>query len=131
MKILVPIDGSEPSANALSVGIEMARAFDATLDVVHVTDQETEATEDIVETATERLREAGFDDDVEILFDDDADALGASTAVGKDILQLIDERGYDHVVMGSHGGGCVEELFVGSASETVLDEATIPVTVVP
>lgn len=131
MKILVPIDGSQPSVDALDVAIEMADGFDADLHVVHVTDTETAATDTIVETATETLRAAGFDIEPEVLVHADVDSIGSSTTVGKHLLELIDDRGYDHVVMGTHGGGRLESMIVGSASEIVLEEATIPVTIVP
>ncbi len=34
--ILVGIDGSKPSLQALDMGIEMAKKFDAKLDLIHV-----------------------------------------------------------------------------------------------
>lgn len=131
MKILVPIDGSEPSNRALDVAIDMATAMDATLDVVHVTDQETDATDQIISAAREKVDTAGVTSSVELLFDGDADAVGASGTVGEDILSLIEERTVDHIVIGSTGGGRIQSMFVGSASKTVLDGADIPVTVVP
>jgi len=131
MHILVPIDGSDPSADALAVGIEMALAFDADLDVIHVTDHETSATDNIVASAADRLDANGIDVDPEVLVYGDVDRVGGSTRVGEHLLGLIDDRGYDHVVMGTHGGGRIESMIVGSASETVLDGAEVPVTIVP
>ncbi|MFB6189019.1 MAG: universal stress protein, partial [Halapricum sp.] len=107
-----------------------AAAFDADLDVVHITDIDTEATEEVVANARDALEANGFDVEPEVLHYDDVDRLGSSTAIGHHLLDLIDERGYDHVVMGTHGGGAIESVILGSASETVLDGADIPVTVV-
>lgn len=130
MDILVPIDGSECSFRALDFAIEFAERFEAALHVVHVSDAETDATDEILSRARERLEEAGVDDDPEISTDVDLSFRPAET-VGKDILKLVAERGYDHVVMGHHGGGTVERAMLGSAANTVVNEEAVPVTIVP
>lgn len=130
MEILVPIDGSECSTRALDFAIEFARRFEATLHVVHITDEETDATNDILATARATLREAGVEDEPEISTDVDL-SFRPAERVGEDILALVDERGYDHVIMGHHGGGTVERAILGSAAHTVVEEESVPVTIVP
>jgi nucleotide-binding universal stress UspA family protein len=129
MAVLVPIDGSDCSVRALEFGVEFAERFDADLDVVHVTDHRTDATEKLVERANAVLAEAGMDQEVEIITD--MRKFRASERVGKQILHLVEEEGYEHVVMGHHGTGVMGRALLGSAAETVLEESEIPVTTVP
>jgi nucleotide-binding universal stress UspA family protein len=130
MELLVPIDGSECSHRALDFAIEFARRFEASLHVVHVSDAETDATDEILARAREQLAEAGIDDEPEVSTNVDL-AFRPAEQVGKDILELVEERGYDHVVMGHHGGSTVERAMLGSAAHTVVEEETVPVTIVP
>ena len=130
MDVLVPIDGSECSFRALDFGIELARRFEGSLHVVHISDSETDATDEIVERARQRLREEGIAGEPEVSTDVDL-AFRPAERVGEDILDLASERGYDHVVMGHHGNGTVERMMVGSAAHTVIEEESVPVTIVP
>ncbi|RBI63091.1 universal stress protein [halophilic archaeon] len=130
MKVLAPVDGSECSNRALRFATEFARRFEASLHVVHVTDEETDATETILQNAREILAEEGIDDDPELSTDVRLEFRPADR-VGRDILDLVAERGYDHVVMGHESSGAVERAILGSAAETVLRSEEVAVTVVP
>ncbi|UPV75714.1 universal stress protein [Halorussus limi] len=130
MEVLVPIDGSECSFRALDFAIEFVRRFEATLHVVHVSDTETDATEDILNRARERLDEAGIRDEPEVSTDVDL-AFRPAERIGEDILSLVAERGYDHVVMGHHGSGTLDRAILGSAAHTVVEEEAVAVTIVP
>jgi len=130
MEVLVPIDGSECSFRALDFAINFANRFEASLHVVHVSDSETDATEEILDRARERLDEAEIVDEPEVSTDVNL-AFRPAERVGKDILELVDERGYDHVVMGHHGSGTVDRMMLGSAAHTVVEEETVAVTIVP
>ena len=48
----------------------------------------------------------------------------------KAIVEHIEERPIDHVVMGSHGRTGVSRLILGSVAETVVRRSPVPVTVV-
>jgi nucleotide-binding universal stress UspA family protein len=130
MDILVPIDGSECSFRALDFAIEFARRFEGSLHVVHISDSETDATDEILERASGKLREEGVSDEPEVSTDVDL-AFRPAERVGKDILDLVSERGYDHVIMGHHGAGAVERMMLGSAAHTVIKKESVPVTIVP
>ena len=129
MDVLVPIDGSDCSTRALEFAVEFARCFDATLDVVHFSDVETDATDEICERAA-----AVIPDDIacdpRVITDVELDFRPAER-VGEDILELVDEGGYDHVIMGHHGSGTLDRAILGSAAEIVLRSEKVPVTVVP
>ena len=56
---------------------------------------------------------------------------GAFTA-GARVQGAITHPGYEHVIMGHHGGtGLLGRALLGSASQTVLEGADVPLTVVP
>jgi len=130
MDILAPIDGSDPSERALRFAAELARRFECSLHVVHITDSETDATDRIIERAGEILREEGIDEVPEISIDV---GLGFRSAdqVGRDIVAMVRSEGYDHVVMGHHGTGMIDRAILGSAAKTVVDANDVPVTIVP
>ncbi|WP_158058522.1 universal stress protein [Halorussus halophilus] len=130
MQILVPIDGSDCSFRALEFATEFARRYEASLHVVHITDAETDATDDIADRARELLAEAGIEDQPEVSTDVEL-TFRPANRVGEGILELVEERGYDHVVMGHHGSGAVERAILGSAAHTVIEEEAVPVTIVP
>jgi nucleotide-binding universal stress UspA family protein len=59
MTVLAPIDGSDCSVRGLEFACEFADRFDASLHVVHFSDAETDATEQLVEDARPMLADAG------------------------------------------------------------------------
>jgi len=130
MDVLVPIDGSECSFRALDFAIEFVRRFEGSLHVVHLSDSETDATDQILDRARQRLREEGVADEPEVSTDVNL-AFRPAERVGKDIVELVSERGYDHVIMGHHGDSAVERAILGSAAHTVVKEESVPVTIVP
>jgi nucleotide-binding universal stress UspA family protein len=130
MEFLVPVDDSDCSFRALSFGADMAARYDAGLHVVHFADEESDATDAVVERAERVLDARDVDADPEVSTDVDVDVRSGGR-VGSDILDLVDERGYDHVVMGHHGAGTLERAILGSAAETVLRAEKVPVTVIP
>lgn len=130
MDVLVPVDGSDTSERALRFAAEFSQRFDGTPHVVHFTDSETEATEQLTDRVREVLAEEGVTEDLEVSVDVGLD-LRPAERVGNDILELVEQRGYDHVIMGHHGQGAVQRTILGSAAETVLRASTVPVTVIP
>lgn len=131
MQILAPIDGSDCSFRALRFATELATRFDGTLHVVHITDVRGEGTRTLLDRAREILEEEGIDDDPEVVTDVRLENLRYANRVGKDILEIVEDHGYDHVVMGSHGSGAVARAVLGSAAETVVRAHQVPVTIVP
>lgn len=130
MKVLAPIDGSDCSFRALRFAVTFASRFEADLEVVHITDVETEATDQLLERARAILDETGVAEEPSISIDFDLSFRG-SNRIGRNILDIVEEDGYDHVVMGHHGSGRVERAILGSATETVLRSDEVPVTIIP
>ena len=130
-RILVPIDGTDVGFRALSFGTELATAFDASLDAVHITIEDGEAAAPVIDRAERILATTDAETALEVAPDLDLDFRPADR-LGRDILALVAERGYDHVVMGhEEPPGPVERALLGSAAETVLRSERVTLTVVP
>ncbi|WP_435155786.1 universal stress protein [Haladaptatus sp. DFWS20] len=130
MDVLVPIDGSENSFRALEFAVRFADGFDATLHVVHFSDEATEATDEILAHARAMLEEGGVETEPELATDIQLEFRPAER-VGENVLELVEENGYDHVIMGHHGSGTIERAILGSAAETIVRAEKVPVTIVP
>lgn len=129
--VLVPIDGSDVGFRALAFGMELASEFDARLDAVHVTTDRTGEMDSLVERAERLLDSNDVETSLEISPDLELDFRPANR-LGNDILDLVAERGYDHVVMGhQEPPGPFERAILGSAAETVLRSERVRLTVVP
>jgi len=137
--VLVPIDGSPQSDDALVHALE--EFADATITVLHVIDPIDAGystpvgmpggSEEWYENQQEQAQ-ALFEDAQEIA-DEYGVELDAATEMGRPartIVELADDEGFDHVVMGSHGRSGVSRILLGSVAETVVRRATVPVTVV-
>lgn len=131
MNVLVPVDGSDCSFRALEFATEFARRYEGTLHVVHITDYQGEGTDEIITQAAEIVTDAGLEDEPEIVTDRRMSDPRYANQVGKDILELVEEREYDHVIMGHHGTGRIGRAILGSAAETVLRATEVPSTIIP
>ncbi len=134
-EILVPIDGSEGSRNALMAAVELAQALDGRLTILEVVEEETTLSEvrDLVpagEDRTEYIARKRFEAVA------DAQSHGvpwtrrvAEGAPAKTICRIALELGTDLIVMGSRGLGAVDRALVGSVSDQVVHHAPCPVLV--
>ncbi|MDZ7849947.1 MAG: universal stress protein [Halodesulfurarchaeum sp.] len=130
-KILVPIDGTDVGFRALSFATELAAAFDASLDAIHITTEAGEDATAVLDRAERVLGTVDVETSLEVAPDLDLDFRPADR-LGEDILDLVAERGYDHVVMGhEEPPGPVERVILGSAPETILRSERVRLTVVP
>lgn len=137
-KILVPTDASDYSKRSLEIALELARKFQAEVEVFHVTytPQDywgytvtygaTVAQEDLNKNGQLALdlTVAGINTDGVVL----AKVLEAGHPVSK-ILEEIEKMKIDLVVMGSHGYGVVAGSVFGSVSQRILQKAPCPVLI--
>lgn len=131
MKVLVPFDASDVSDRALEFAAELVRRYEGTIHAVHVTDVQGPETEEILSSATEIIEAEGLDDDPELVTDAQSSGTRFANRVGEVIVEMANEEEYDHIVMGHHGDGTVDEFVLGSAAKTVADTSEMPVTIVP
>ena len=138
-EILVPVDGSEPSDEALAFAFErFPDARFVALTVVAPSDAwygsvEMDArtfekireaakkrAESVLADARERAEAAGVDLSTELVFGQPA----------RSVVSYAEEHAPDQIVMGSHGRDGVSRILLGSVAETVVRRSPVPVTVV-
>jgi nucleotide-binding universal stress UspA family protein len=139
--VLVATDFSEPSTVALEYGRELARTYEATLHVLHITEDlrwrfSADATpafpagaqEDFEAAARARLDALLTDEDRAQLY---ARAL-VQTAVNtpEAIVAYAKAETIDVVVMGTHGRSGFSHVLMGSVAERVVRLAPCPVLTV-
>lgn len=138
--ILVATDFSEPSIVALNYGRTLARAYDATLHVLHVV-------EDLVSfhggeigfaiADVARNIEAAAREDLDAaLTAQDREALKVHTTtlrapnVSHAITEYAKQHAVDLIVVGTHGRGAFQRFLIGSVAERVVRTAPCPVLTV-
>jgi nucleotide-binding universal stress UspA family protein len=141
-RVLVPIDFSATSEEALGYAKMVAERFDASLDLVHVFHDPLATAsvtadiysqppvglhDELVERARQQLIEC-VDGPAPWPFRSTADVVTGSPA--KAIVDYADAVQPDLIVMGTHGRGGVAHLLLGSVAERVIRTASCPVLTV-
>lgn len=145
-RILVALDGSEHAQHALNYAINIAAKFEAQVHILSVfhpltfpysTYPPTSATIQLMQQALDAQRQFQH----KILTQALSDArrqysqikLSKSLKEGRPadiIVQTAIDTQVDLIVIGSRGLGGVKQLFLGSVSDRVADEAPCPVLIV-
>ncbi|WP_265111653.1 universal stress protein [Halosolutus halophilus] len=136
--ILIPTDGSSTVPETLAHGLPIAATNDATVHALYVVDSRiTAAASDEMGSDLEQSLEAEGREAVAAVEDRAAaeglDAVGEvrEGTPSKAILEYADENGIDLIVIGTRGKSPREKVTsLGSVSERVVDNASIPVFVV-
>jgi nucleotide-binding universal stress UspA family protein len=140
--ILVPTDFSRPSEAALTYGRALARAFGATLHVVHVVDNVSaliygaeayslsipELQQEVEEAARKQLAEFSIDNDPSPV--PTWQRLVTSSTPAAAIADYAGREHIDLIVMGTNGRGGVAHMLLGSVAERVVRTAPCPVLTV-
>jgi nucleotide-binding universal stress UspA family protein len=140
-KILVPIDGSPTSLEAIDRAAALAKAFGGSVTAVYVIDPypftgvgadfaygqdqylsaaTTEANA-AVDDAKQRFAAAGVQAETHVI---------EAHSTWRGVLQAAEDAGADLIVMGSHGRRGLEKLVLGSVTQSVLARTTISTLVV-
>ena len=139
--ILVATDFSDASARALDYARELARAFKASVHVMHVLEDlaahawTTEVYvaalpgvhEEMEKQARERLEQIVTPEDRRDLATQTVLRLGSPFV---EIVRYAREANIDLVVMGTHGRGAIVHMLLGSVAERVVRKAHCPVLTV-
>ena len=135
-KILIPVDNSKHSDNAVSYGASLAEMSGGKITILHchrpvptglgepnfqkAIDDATRESYAILETKTALLKDRKVDYDEKII--------GGSTA--KSIKTVAETEGCDLIIMGSKDESDLEELVAGSVIHKVLHIAECPVMII-
>jgi nucleotide-binding universal stress UspA family protein len=129
MKIMVCYDGSNVSKEALRIGIEHARAFDAKLFVImsmmggrDVSREEFQRAEKEVEYAESIAKEEGISCESRLLV--------RGLDAGEDLVEYARENDVDEMIMGVRRRSKVGKLIFGSTAQYVVLKAPCPVVTV-
>ena len=139
--ILVPVDGSSTSRNAIQKALSLAEAFKSSVTVIYVIDPYafTGVGTDFSYGQAEYLFAATAEADLAInaarkVFEERGITVKSSVveghAVYRGILKTAEAINADLVVMGSHGRRGLEKLVLGSVTAQVLSHAHLSVLVV-
>ena len=135
--ILVPTDCAAASASALEVGVQMARAFDAKLTLMHVWELpiypymdfmlNSEIIAEVEDAASKGLAKALAELQQKL---PTARSQLKTGLPWQGILEAIDQLEVDLVVMGTHGRQGLSHLTLGSVAEKVVRLSKAPVLTV-
>jgi len=141
MELLVAIDFSDSSRNVLDYVTDLAIAVSGKIWLLHVAEPDPEFVgydvdppemRDVIarrfhkehqqiQDLSQEFRSKGLD----------CEALLIQGPTVETILRQSKKLSVDMVVVGSHGKGILRHLLVGSTSEGVLKQSSVPVLVVP
>jgi len=141
-KILVPVDGSEPSKHALATAMDSASKWDAELEILTVIppvtsllyaepvtivveefkEQLEKIHQKILQEATERVKEKHPELKIATKL--------RQGHVSTMILQESDKEDIDLIVMGSRGLSGLKCWFLGSVSRSVVEHCKKPILIV-
>ena len=139
--ILVPVDGSSASGQAIHKAQAIAEKFNSSVTLLYVIDPYafTGAGTDFSYGQSEYLSAATTEahnaiGDATRIFEEHGVSVKGAVAEGHTVyLSILDQAksaGADLIVMGSHGRRGLEKLVLGSVAAQVLSNAHLPVLVV-
>jgi nucleotide-binding universal stress UspA family protein len=139
--ILVPVDLSAITARTITYATQLARPMGAKLWLVHVAAPDPDfvgfepGPQYVRENRADELKKEHqeIQDRAEALRADGVDAEGllVQGATSATIIEEAARLKADLIVMGSHGHGALYKTFMGSVSQQVLGDSTIPVLIIP
>jgi nucleotide-binding universal stress UspA family protein len=145
--ILVPIDGSEHSNNALKFGLDLAEKYAAKLTLLSVAQPvvvtgpmfitqpmmpptSTAMYVQAIESAHKKMLEDTYNRAKAEKPDLEISKRLVDGRPADQIVEIADKEKFDLIVIGSRGVGGVKKFFLGSVSDRVADEAHCPVLIV-
>ena len=135
-KILVPIDFSKTSLNAMSYSIKLFGASELEITVLHACEMSSNAfhmksMDSILEKEARREMETL----IKKVYDEKPDIVLKTKIMKGDAVSVITSLGnsgaYDFIVMGTKGASGLKEVFIGSVAGSVISKTQAPVLIVP
>lgn len=138
-KILVAYDGSDHAMRALDIGIDLAKKYEAKLDIVEVVDTAAllgmgvapipgEVIQQIYNKANTDVNGAKSKAQSQGVKDVEGIVLEGDPAAA--VLEYAGKNGVDLIIVGSRGLSTFKRIILGSVSTKLVQEAKMPVLVV-
>lgn len=133
--VLVTTDGSDHAERGVEHALDLAERYDATVHVVYVVDERRHGSTPAMssyEAALERVEEEGEEVAEDVVEEANERDLPVTMSIlrgvpHEEILGYVDAHDVDLVVMGRRGAGGVGRPHLGSVTDRVIREASIPV----
>jgi len=135
--ILVPVDFTEPSLNALKYARALAGAFGSQVHVFHAIEDPAVyawevyspplVREDLEKNALSQLQQLLTAEEKKQFQAEFTVRIGAPFV---EIIRFAKEKNTDLIIMGTHGRGAIAHLLLGSVAERVVRKAPCPVMTV-
>jgi nucleotide-binding universal stress UspA family protein len=142
-RILVPVDLSDGSQALIDYAIQLARPFNATLEIIHVWEPPQYVAPDLLVAApgwnAQSLEQVAVDAATKALnelaakFQNPPVPIKHRVVVGEaasTILRIAEEGKHDLVIMGTHGRRGLPRLLLGSVAQKIVARAHCPVLTV-
>lgn len=140
-RILVPVDFSQHSEQALKYGVALAEKFGAELYLIHVFQDLAVYQTEVVSGAppimpsVEQLTASVRGDMQRLVKEKNLERLPTHTEIveGAPVEEIVDyakEKDIDLIVLGTHGRGWLAHVIMGSVAEKVVRKAPCPVLTV-
>ena len=149
-KILVSIDGSKESLDAVDYGLVLAEQFNAVMTTIHVIPQEIRDDYDnvdsnqpnipatpvngIVELLKQEAQSKWFNKIIEMAKEMDVilqtDIIVATRSVASEIVDYADKLDADLIIVGTRGRSGLKRMLLGSVASDVVKYADCPVLIV-
>lgn len=143
LKILVPIDGSQPSMDAFEYAIEMAKKDGACIIALTVNriplssyglatpegELQSSREKEIVmesEQRFEQLKQHAKQNNVEL----ETELINSQMSIDGTIVEYAESKDIDLVIMGTRGRSGVKKLLLGSVASAVVTYSPCPVMIV-
>ena len=132
MTLLVPVADGPLRERVLAVAIDLGTALDQKLYVVHLVDSEVADSEakQMRDDLRESLEGAPIPATVALEYVGH-NGPRAGPRIAQEILELAADVDVSHIVMGHTTQGLLGGVTRGSTASAVIDDATVPVTIVP
>ncbi|RQG93973.1 universal stress protein [Natrarchaeobius chitinivorans] len=137
-RVLVPMDGSDMSEQALTYALEAYP--DAEITVLHVVGEPSPlwgkatglALADDLEGTAQEHAQPTFDRARELVANADSDAdVETVVKLGHPVRAILNRADdYETIVVGAHGGSVSDRLFVGNVADKIVRQSPVPVVVV-
>ncbi len=141
-KILVAVDGSDPSLDASAVAIDLAKSTNAELIVLSIVsplpysefeyantgrEKEIETTEkEYAHQVLDKVKQKATENNVNV----ETTVISQYTSVVKEIVEFAEKKNIDMIVIGSKGKSGFKRMLMGGVASGVVTYSHCPVLVV-